>query len=169
MISFFSFFRRDGAITFDLSSWILIFLVPIDILLTPKLVLFSASRIISVFTDTNDSSAKAIVLIYFLNSKLRRELYCTFQTPFPKQDPCGQILLTSLSTCMVFVLVTAVLWLRQLFVSLYIFVGEFKSFRVISMLGHHAASKALLTSRKQGLWLTLVLWRVRVSILAVEK
>ena len=74
----------------------------------PRMVIFSASRILSVFTDTNDSSAKAIVLICFLNFKLRRELYCIFQTPFPKQDPCGQLSLFFLSTCTVFVLLTAV-------------------------------------------------------------
>jgi hypothetical protein len=76
------------------------------------MVLFSASCILSVFTDSNDSSAKAIVLISFLNSKLARELCCVFQIPFPKQETYGQPLLTSLSNLRVFVPITAVLGLR---------------------------------------------------------
>ena len=104
----------------------------------------SASRIPSVFTAISGSSAKAIALVCFLNSKIRKELNWIFQNPSP-QDLCGQPLLTSLSTCKVFVLITAVLWLKQILVRLYKFLGQLKSFRVISMFGHHAASKAPLT------------------------
>ena len=53
------------------------------------LAIFSASRIPSAFTAINKLSTKAIALVCFLNSKLRRELYWIFQNPGPQHDPRG--------------------------------------------------------------------------------
>ena len=102
---------------FDFCSLKLILLLwaQFDILLISMLVIFSASRIPSAFTAINRSSAKAIALVCFLNSKLRRELYWIFQNPGLQQDPYGQPLLTSLSTCTVFVLITAVFFTEVAF------------------------------------------------------
>ena len=73
---------------------------------------FSASRTFSTLTAISRSSAKAIALVRFPNSRLSNVLYWMFQNPGPQQDPCGQPLLTSFSTCMLLVLRVAVLSLK---------------------------------------------------------
>jgi hypothetical protein len=85
----------------------MLFFAQVNILLMLMLVIVCASRILYAFTSNNKSSANAIALVCFFNSKLR-ELYWIFQNLGPQQATCRHPLLTSPSTTTVFVLIAVV-------------------------------------------------------------
>ena len=76
-------------ITFDFcsSNVILLSLAQIVIVLISMFAKFSASCTFSALTAINRSSANAMALVRFPNSRLSIELKCMFQKPGPQHDP----------------------------------------------------------------------------------